>query len=62
MSARRERPLQKALGILQSSQQDALKIGDIAHAAGFSEISHFNRCFRRRFGTTPTAARGSPPD
>ena len=25
---------------------------------GFNDLSYFNRCFRRRFGLTPTAARG----
>ena len=34
------------------------RIGDIAFACGFNDLSYFNRCFRRRFGLTPTAARG----
>ncbi|TIM81364.1 MAG: AraC family transcriptional regulator, partial [Mesorhizobium sp.] len=25
--------------------------------SGFSDVSYFNRCFRRRFGYTPTSAR-----
>lgn len=29
-----------------------------AIACGFNDLSYFNRCFRRRFGLTPTAARG----
>jgi AraC-like DNA-binding protein len=33
------------------------KIADIAFAAGFIDLSHFNRSFRRRFGETPTAIR-----
>jgi AraC-like DNA-binding protein len=32
------------------------KIGEIASGAGFSDISHFNRSFRRRFGDTPARA------
>ena len=32
--------------------------GDIAFDCGFNDLSYFNRCFRRRFGLTPTAARG----
>ena len=34
-----------------------LKIGDIACQAGFSDISHFNRSFRRTFGDTPFGMR-----
>ena len=33
-------------------------ISDVALACGFNDISYFNRSFRRRFGLTPTAARG----
>ncbi|WP_291711281.1 helix-turn-helix domain-containing protein [Bradyrhizobium sp.] len=33
-------------------------VSDIAFDCGFNDLSHFNRCFRRRFGLTPTAARG----
>jgi len=34
------------------------RISDVAFACGFNDLSYFNRCFRRRFGVTPTAARG----
>jgi AraC-like DNA-binding protein len=34
------------------------RISDLAFACGFNDLSYFNRCFRRRFGFTPTAARG----
>jgi AraC-like DNA-binding protein len=30
------------------------KISDIAYAAGFSDLSYFNRTFRKRFGLTPS--------
>jgi AraC-like DNA-binding protein len=33
------------------------RISDIALEAGFSDISHFNRLFRARFGDTPSAVR-----
>jgi AraC-like DNA-binding protein len=33
------------------------KISDIAFASGFNDLSYFHRCFRRRFGVTPAAAR-----
>lgn len=34
------------------------RISDIALDCGFNDLSYFNRCFRRRFGLTPSAARG----
>jgi len=34
------------------------RIADIAFECGFNDLSYFNRCFRRRFVLTPTAARG----
>ena len=34
------------------------RISDIAFACGFNDLAYFNRCCRRRFGLTPTAARG----
>jgi AraC-like DNA-binding protein len=34
------------------------RISDIAFDCGFNDLSYFNRSFRRRFGLTPTAARG----
>jgi transcriptional regulator GlxA family with amidase domain len=50
--------LQRARAMLADSRHDRLKIGEIASASGFNEIPYFNRCFRRRFGTTPTQSRG----
>jgi AraC-like DNA-binding protein len=32
-------------------------ISAIAFAAGFSDLSHFNRAFRQHFGKTPTDTR-----
>lgn len=52
--------LQRARDMLSDPRSDRMKIGEIAEACGFSEISYFNRRFRRRFGLTPTAARGRP--
>jgi AraC-like DNA-binding protein len=51
--------LQRARAMLADPSHDRLKVGEIAAACGFNEIPHFNRCFRRRFGTTPTQCRGS---
>jgi AraC-like DNA-binding protein len=50
--------LQKARRMLADPRCDGLKIGDIAEACGFNEVSYFNRCFRRRFGGSPTQYRG----
>jgi AraC-like DNA-binding protein len=50
--------LQKARGMLSNPHHDRLKISDIAYACGFNEVSYFNRCFRRRFGSTPGEFRG----
>jgi AraC-like DNA-binding protein len=33
------------------------KIAMIAYAAGFGDLSYFNRAFRRRFGMTPSDRR-----
>src|SRR5262249_25668299 len=50
--------LQKARIMLADRRDDKLKVSEIAHTCGFNEISYFNRCFRRRFGGSPTGARG----
>jgi AraC-like DNA-binding protein len=47
--------LRKAADLLA---RDAGRISDIAFACGFNDLSYFNRSFRKRFGLTPTAARG----
>lgn len=49
--------LQRARAMLSDRRNDGMRIGDIAYASGFADISHFNRSFRRRFGLTPTGAR-----
>lgn len=45
--------LAKARAMLADRRNDALKVSDIALACGFSDISYFNRSFRRRFGSAP---------
>ena len=47
--------LRKAADLLAGSEG---RISDIAFDCGFNDLSYFNRCFRRRFGLTPSAARG----
>lgn len=52
-----ERRLGAALGMLTSPRYAAWTIAGIAFEAGFGDLSHFNRRFRRRFGTTPSDVR-----
>jgi AraC-like DNA-binding protein len=47
--------LRKAAQLLANREG---RVSDIAFECGFNDLSYFNRCFRRRFGLTPTAARG----
>ena len=54
--------LQKVRAMLANPRYDNMKVSDIAYASGFSEISYFNRCFRRRFGASPTQYRGAKAD
>ena len=51
--------LQRAWVLLTSAPGQGRKVSDIALAVGFSDLSHFNRLFRARFGETPTAVRRS---
>jgi AraC-like DNA-binding protein len=48
--------LRKAAELL--AREAERRISDIAFDCGFNDLSYFNRCFRRRFGLTPSAARG----
>jgi AraC-like DNA-binding protein len=50
--------LQRAFTILSEARDKARRISDIALDAGFSDLSHFNRLFRSRFGDTPSGVRG----
>jgi AraC-like DNA-binding protein len=49
--------LQKAHAILTNDRGCMLKISDVASSCGFNEVSHFHRCFRRRFGVAPAQFR-----
>jgi AraC-like DNA-binding protein len=48
--------LRKAAALLTRGGES--RISDIAFDCGFNDLSYFNRCFRRRFGLTPSTARG----
>jgi len=50
--------LQKVFTDLSEDHSNGSTILQIAMAAGFSDISHFNRLFRARFGDTPSGVRG----
>jgi AraC-like DNA-binding protein len=54
-----EQRLLSAYRSLREPTSKLRKISDIAAAAGFSDISYFNRAFRTRFGATPTDIRVS---
>jgi AraC-like DNA-binding protein len=48
--------LQRAFALL--GEPGPGRISNIALEVGFSDISHFNRLFRARFGDTPRGVRG----
>jgi len=52
-----ERRLQKARKMLSDPQCSRMKVSEIALASGFADAPYFNRCFRRRFGASPTQYR-----
>jgi len=49
--------LQNALILLTEGGDGARRISNVAFQVGFSDVSHFNRLFRSRFGDTPTGVR-----
>ena len=51
--------LQRAFALLNEPQGAARRISDIALEVGFSDISHFNRLFRARFGVCPRGVRSA---
>jgi AraC-like DNA-binding protein len=48
------RRLEKAAALLRDPRWRSCKIADIAAEAGFTDLSYFNRSFRRHFGATPS--------
>ncbi len=49
--------LRRAHRMLLDPRFSGVSITDIAYAAGFGDLSYFNRAFRRQFGTTPSDLR-----
>jgi AraC-like DNA-binding protein len=52
-----ERRLENAARLLRDPRWYPRRIGDIALEAGFTDLSHFSRAFRRRYGVTPSDVR-----
>ncbi len=52
-----EHRLRLGARLLRDRMHRARKVSDIAHLAGFNEVSYFHRTFRRRFGMTPSDMR-----
>lgn len=57
-----EHRLLMARSLLSSPSNRQEKIGSIAYGLGFGDLSYFNRCFRKRFGMTPSEWRDSQPN
>lgn len=51
------RRLERAKELLAGDADQTRKIAAVAVEAGFSDLSHFNRAFRRYFGDTPSGIR-----
>jgi AraC-like DNA-binding protein len=49
--------LQRAFALLTETHAGRRRICDIAMDAGFSDVTHFNRLFRARFGESPRGIR-----
>ena len=54
-----EQRLDKAAALLRDLRSRNRKIADIAAEAGFTDLSYFNRAFRRHFGVTPSDLRAA---
>jgi AraC-like DNA-binding protein len=51
--------LERAAQLLGDDNYQNRKIADIALEMGFTDLSHFNRAFRRHFGNTPSVVRAN---
>jgi AraC-like DNA-binding protein len=56
------RRLERAAALLRDPRWRHRKISNIAAEAGFTDLSYFNRAFRRRYGATPSDIRAAAED
>lgn len=56
-----EQRLSRARQLLLDPRNRHRKVSDIAYASGFSDLSYFNRTFRKCFGLTPTGIQVDRP-
>jgi AraC-like DNA-binding protein len=56
------RRLERAAALLRDPRWRHRKIANIAAEAGFTDLSYFNRAFRRRYGATPSDIRAAADD
>jgi AraC-like DNA-binding protein len=54
-----QKRLEKAAALLRDPRWRGRKIADVAFEAGFTDLSYFNRSFRRHFGATPSDVRAA---
>jgi AraC-like DNA-binding protein len=52
-----ERRLERAAALLRDTRWRDRRIADVAAEAGFADLSHFSRAFRRRYGASPSDIR-----
>jgi AraC-like DNA-binding protein len=52
-----ERRLERARHLLGSHEHMTKSISEVAYEVGFGDLSYFNRCFRKRYGLTPSGLR-----
>jgi AraC-like DNA-binding protein len=56
-----DKRLERAAELLRDPAGRSARIATIAYECGFSDLSYFNRAFRRRYGLTPSDMRAAAP-
>jgi AraC-like DNA-binding protein len=52
-----DRRLARAYAMLTDGRNGGLPISSVAFEVGFTDHPYFNRCFRRRYGASPSEVR-----